>query len=287
MKNIPSRPGRVVSALACDRRVRVLVAVLDGPAEELRLRHELGPEAARLAAEGLVAAALLSSQLKGDERHTVNLYGEQPRFELMVDLWADGRLRARFTPAEIPPTQRFDGLLAVLKFLGNRELYRGLADIRGESIEGALSRYYAQSVQVDARIRVAAGLAPDGRIGFACGILVERLPGMEGEEFAALFDRALGDDLEALMTGFAFGQLGGEEVEVLDHLDLAFRCPCSRERVLGMLKSLGADELATILEEDGRAEVTCHFCNTAYEVQAPELAALLAELGEASGREAH
>lgn len=278
-----ARPGYLVSALACEGRVRVLVAVLDGPADELRARHKLGPVAARLGAEGLVAASLLSSQLKGEERHTVNVYGETPRFELMVDLWADGRLRARFTPEELPATDRFRGLVAVLKFLGNRELYRGLADVVDEDIEGALQRYYTSSVQVDGRVRVEADVEADGRVRSAVGILIERLPDMEPEEFTARLGPVLAEDLRSLLASFAFGLLADGPVEVLDRHEIVFLCPCSRLRVLQMLKSLGAQEIASILEEQGKAEVTCHFCNTTYEVPTEELAVLLDELGAAQG----
>jgi len=277
----------MVSALACEGKVRVLVVLLDGPCEELRQRHHLGPAAARLGAEGLIAAALLSSQIKGDERLTVNLYGERPKFELMVDVWSDGRLRARFQPAQLTPIVRFRGLFAALKYVGSREVYRGIADVDDEDVESALQRYFVRSVQVDGRVRVLVELGADGRVAFAGGILVERFPDMDAEEFAQLFDEPLRQDFRALMTGFAFGALAGQPVEVLDHRDLVYRCPCSRARVLQMLQSLGATELASMLEEEGKAEVTCHFCNTVWTVDRPELVQLLDELGSASGDEAN
>jgi molecular chaperone Hsp33 len=278
-----SPPGRIVSALACERRARVLVAVMHGPARELARRHHLGPGAARLASEGLVAAALLSSQLKGEERHTVNVYGEAPRFQLMVDLWAGGTLRARFEPADFAGTDRFRGLIAVLKFVDGRETWRGLADIHDETLEGALHRYYAASVQVDARVRILAELDDEELPAFAAGVLVERFPDMDPETFSGLFDQALTEDFRSLMTGFAFGQLGGQSVEVLDWQDVRYRCPCSRERVLNMLRLLGAAELQELLENQGAAEVTCHFCNEAYHVPAEELQAILRDLGQAGG----
>lgn len=273
----PDRAGRVVSALACEGRVRVLVAVMDGPAISLARRHHLGPSAARLGAEGLVAAALLSSQLKGEERHTINIYGEEPAFELMIDLWAEGPLRARMSPADLAPVTWFRGIMAVLKFLGNKELYRGIAPIEDETIESALQRYFTQSVQSDGRVRILAELDPQGQPTFAAGILVERLPDMDPEEFAALFDKPLQTDFRTQMTNFAFGQLAGGPVEVLDHRDYAYQCPCSRERILDMLQGLGPQEIQGILSDPGHAEVTCHFCNTTYRIDAPTLRALLPE----------
>jgi molecular chaperone Hsp33 len=54
-----------------------------------------------------------------------------------------------------------------------------------------------------------------------------------------------------------------------------FECPCSRDRSVGALQLLGRDELTAMLQEDGQAEVTCHFCNEHYVVEAPELEALI------------
>ena len=57
-----------------------------------------------------------------------------------------------------------------------------------------------------------------------------------------------------------------------------FHCPCSRHRSVSALKLLGRDELTDMLDQDGQAELTCHFCNEVYRVEAPELQDLIDEL---------
>jgi len=43
-----------------------------------------------------------------------------------------------------------------------------------------------------------------------------------------------------------------------------FACTCSRERVCNMLRSLGADEVESIIAEQGQVEVGCDFCGAQY-----------------------
>lgn len=55
-----------------------------------------------------------------------------------------------------------------------------------------------------------------------------------------------------------------------------FACSCSRERVRGMLRSLGADEVRSILAERGLVEIGCDFCGTQYHFDAVDVGAMFA-----------
>ena len=70
------------------------------------------------------------------------------------------------------------------------------------------------------------------------------------------------------------GALGGRTTHIGAVTPLAFRCRCSRERVEGVLSMLGADELETLLAQEGRAEVTCRFCGDRYVLERGEVEAL-------------
>ena len=65
---------------------------------------------------------------------------------------------------------------------------------------------------------------------------------------------------------------------------LRFHCPCTYERMLGALKLLGEDELRDMIEKDGGAEATCHFCNKVYHADSAQLAKLIDDLrGKSAG----
>jgi molecular chaperone Hsp33 len=56
-----------------------------------------------------------------------------------------------------------------------------------------------------------------------------------------------------------------------------FACNCSRERVSGMLKSLGREEIDSILEERGNVEIACDFCGTKYHYDAVDVGELFTQ----------
>ena len=59
---------------------------------------------------------------------------------------------------------------------------------------------------------------------------------------------------------------------------LRFACHCSRERVSTVLKNLGREEAAAALQQDGRVEVICEFCNTHYHFDQIDLTQLFCDI---------
>ena len=55
-----------------------------------------------------------------------------------------------------------------------------------------------------------------------------------------------------------------------------FRCRCSRDRVVGMLRGVGPDEIRSVLAERGDVEVRCDFCNRAYQFDAVDIEQIFA-----------
>ena len=270
------RTGRFIRAMIHDRKIRVLAAVADGPADTLRINHQLNASAAQLAAEGLIANVLLSAYTKGPERILLEIAGSDPAFTFSGEARSDGMVRGRFSPSDVGAFSRIQGRLIAIKWGLRKELYRGLAEINHEGLEQALQAYLVQSQQSPGLVRLAATTRQDGSVDFAAGLLIELIPEtMEPEEFEDLVQELSAANLREVMTQFAFGELLNQELEILEVRDLVFKCRCSRERVEATLRALGDEEIRGLMDDPGYAEVTCHFCNASYRLDGDQLEALL------------
>ncbi len=259
---------------------RVLAVEATQAARELCSRHGLRRHAAQVAAEGLVAAQLLSAYIKGDERITLQVQAESPRFAMVVDVHADGATRGRFTPASIPRDRPITGAIMVIKHNASKELYRGVAPVEETDFQGALQVYLVRSQQSVGVVRIQAAMDGEGAIAAARGLLVEKLPDQDSGIFHELFSGLADAELSELFAPALEGTLWGFPLEVLETRALRFACSCSRERSLDILAGLGLDELRSLLSEQGGAELTCNFCMEHYEFDAGDLGGLIEQLEE-------
>ena len=267
---------------------RYLLADVTDVAEETRKCHGLKRTAGRLAAEAVAASALLSSQIKGEERLTVQLQAENPRLAFLCDIRADGCMRARMQPynAKSTPGGVIDGIFLVIKHNAQRELYRGITEINGQSMDKGLQAHLTESSQVDTVVRIAVQQAVSGEIVRAIGLLVERLPPapdlpfLDTESFLERYSKLHECHAKVLVEELETCTLLGQEMHEMEKRPVQWRCRCSRSRITAMLYSLGAAELRGILTELGQAEVTCDFCSKPYVVGGDELRKLIDQHGD-------
>ena len=50
-----------------------------------------------------------------------------------------------------------------------------------------------------------------------------------------------------------------------------FYCDCSKKKISEVLSTINKDELKQIIDEDKKADITCHFCNKEYNFNEEEL----------------
>jgi molecular chaperone Hsp33 len=269
---------KIVRGILGGNIARVLAVDVAGVAEQTRQLHELRGDAAKLAAEAVVASVFLAGQIKGEERVSFQLQGSNPVCAFIGDVDATGGVRARFTPAVVSASEQgsVEGMLLVIKSLPGKELYRGVTAVESETIEEALSKHLGGSSQVDTILCIRVEIENDCVVS-AGGVLIERLPADPGRELEASAEFIVALDpvremtVPSLFEAISAGEIEGISFQVLEDQPISWRCSCGQERVEAVIASLPLTELTAMLQEDGRAEVICHFCNIAYEISGPAL----------------
>lgn len=280
----------------------MLVRLTEGWQEVLKRRTESGDEFPKpvrvLMGEMAAAGVLMQSninfngalvlQVQGDGpvklavaevqsdlafRVTANVTGDVPddaRLEALVNVHGRGRCAITLDPqGRVPGQQPYQGVVALHG--DRREPLQELASV--------LEHYMLQSEQLDTKLILAA----DDHL--AAGLLIQRLPvegvgNLEGQgrsnedeigineaynRIAHLAATLTREELLTLDAETVLRRLFWEEdVRRFEPLAPRFSCNCSRERVAGMLRNLGQDEVESILTEQGKVEVGCEFCGRQY-----------------------
>jgi molecular chaperone Hsp33 len=151
-----------------------------------------------------------------------------------------------------------------------------------------LEDYFARSEQLATRLWLAA----DGER--AAGLLLQRLPNRDSDDPDA-WERAttLADTLkDAELLGLPAEQVltrlfHEEQVRVYDPEPVAFRCTCSADKVGGMLRGLGVEEVRSVVAEQGEVRVNCEFCGRPYVWDAVEVERLFAAGPTPEGPDTH
>ncbi len=129
------------------------------------------------------------------------------------------------------------------------------------------------------------------------GLLLQKLPApgglgeMEGagaqdiwEEITALLGTLGADELLAVDPQELLRRLfGAPDIRLFDAERVTFACRCDRERVAGLLRGLGRDEVESILAEQGMVTVTCEFCQKPYRFDAVDAAQIFLPVASEGG----
>jgi molecular chaperone Hsp33 len=248
-------------------------------------RHDYPPPLRQLLGELMAAGALLAATLKFDGLLSLQLQGSGPVKLVVVECTRDHAMRATAKWQGEIAGSGLRSLLGEGRFVVNlmpgsgQPGYQGVVGLEGDSVAAALEHYMAVSEQIPTRL----WLACDER--HAAGLLLQQLPSRESRDadddawpraahLAATVSRAelLGLDAPTLLRRL-FHQ---ENLRLFEPRPVCFRCSCTRERVAGMLRMLGRDEVLELVAERGEVEVHCEFCNRRYAFDAVDSTQLFA-----------
>ncbi len=286
----------LVRIITKDGSIRALACVTTGLTGELCRRHGTWPTASAALGRALTGGALMGALLKTGQRVGLRFEGNGPLKKILVEADANGAVRGCVGNPEVNPLRedgKLDvaaaignaGLLTVTKDLGLKEPYTGTVLLYTSEIAEDLAYYLTDSEQVPSAVGLGVYVEPDGAIAAAGGFLIQSLPPHNDEAVDRLMERiaSMPSVTELLRQGKNPEELleylfEGIPCDTLEKRALAFVCSCSRERVERVLISLGRDDLAALLAEQGETEVTCEFCGERYHFGRDDLERILAGL---------
>lgn len=253
----------------------------------------------------LTAASIMGSMLKG-EGHSITLgvSGGGPAGSVIAVADAAGNAKAYATNpvVEIPlnPRGKLDvsgavgreGKLYVIRDQGRGEPYVGLVPLVSGEIAEDITSYFATSEQVPTVCALGVLVDTDLTVKAAGGYLLQLLPGAGEEEISQVEQNTLAMPpvTQLICDGLtpeelALRALAGMEPRVLDARTVEYRCDCTRQRMAAALASLGAGELRAMAEEDGQAELCCHFCRNRFTFPREELLEMVSRKEESQPRQ--
>jgi len=276
------------------------------------LEHRDYPVAVRdMLGEAVAASVLLSATLKFDGTLSLQLQGDGPVHLLLAQCTNELAVRAVARYQEAPEIHDARSTLPVLAGTGrlmvtleNEDLsqrYQGIVALDQSRLAGCLQRYFEESEQLPTRLwlhadeRGVSGILlqrlSDDSVAQRTGADNLRVP--TGAQRIVGPDRAAVDDawrrVQLLADTLTPGELrtltdreilhrlfAEDDVRVFESAPVSFRCRCSRERVVAMLRGIGVEEARGVLAERGHVEVVCDFCNRAYRFDAVDVEQIFA-----------
>jgi len=290
-------PDMIVAASAAGAQIAVAAAVTTDLVAEIRDRHDLWPTATAAVGRLTTGAALFATtNLKGDERISLQIAGSGPLGTVAADSWllddrtigARGYARSPQVDLPIDARGKFNvagaigkGSLHVTRSSEGGQPYVGVVPLVSGEIAEDLAHYLGQSEQTPSVVALGV-LANPGGIVAAGGILAQVLPGADERALSQLEQRALamppvtqliaqGADAAALLRALT----GDDDLRSYRTLDVRFACRCNRAKVESVLLGLGADEILALTRERDLTEATCEYCKTQYTFTADELRQLV------------
>ncbi len=283
----------IIRATAADGQIKMAVITARESVERARQIHRLSPTACAALGRTLCAASLLGQAMKEEEAsltirvngggpigsvvavsdHLGNMRGyvENPGVEL--SLRPDGKLNVGGAVGK-------DGMFTVSRDIGLREPYIGSVELVSGEIAEDLTSYLLSSEQVPSACALGVLVDTDRSIRAAGGFIVQLMPGADEEIIAKLEDNIFLMDqpttiLDEDGTDAIFAQvLKGFDYHLVGEYPVAYRCPCSRERVEQVLTVIDRKELDEIVAAGKDITVSCQFCDRVYAFTPQEIAAL-------------
>ena len=287
---------QLVRAISKDGFVKAVAVSTRDLTERARQIHHTTPVATAALGRTLAAASMLGNALKGDGASvTLQIKGDGPLGTILAVSDNEGNVRGKVDDPAVDLPLRPDGqldvgaavghegMLTVIRDLNMKDPYVGSVSLLGGEIAEDLAAYFVESEQIPTACGLGVLVDRDRSVLTAGGYLIQLLPGA-GEEIVSRVERGImtAGSVTALLKADSDPEsllrrvMPDFELEILEKSPVEYRCYCSRERMEKALISLGPEEMRSLIDEQGSAEMTCRFCDSVQKFTREDLEGLLA-----------
>ena len=257
---------------------------------EMRASHELGILETLVLGRAYLGTALMSADLKGMDRLSIQIDCSGPIKGLFAEANAFGEVRGFLKNVPIPidkPMEDFNlspffeaGLLSVTKHLKDaKQPFTGKISLQHGNIAQDLARYYLTSEQIPTAFNLSIKFDTDGNVTGAGGMFLQAMPETDDDLAVDLEQRvknlpSLGEVFTEDKNPVALVQDVFEKhaPRVLAHRRIEFMCHCNKDRLRSYIMLLPIEDLDD-LRRNGPfpLEMCCQHCNTAFRFEKSDI----------------
>ena len=281
----------ILRGASTDDSIRFFCAITTEMVEEARKIHNCSPVSIAALGRMLTAGSMMGIMLKSDnDTMTLQINGKGPAGSIVVVTDNTGNTRGYIANPDVELMQHengkldvgsavgIDGVLTVIRDMGMKEPYVGQIPIVTGEIGDDISSYFAVSEQIPTAVGLGVLVEVDGHVAASGGFIIQLMPEADSEVITKLEERLgkISSVTEMISSGYdAEGMikniLGDIEHKILEKKQVGYQCNCSKKRMERALISIGKKDLEEIAQEQGSAELVCHFCNKKYFFAGDEL----------------
>jgi len=269
--------------LAYNGSVRVMAIDATEMVQKIRDLHNLSNLATAALGRVMIVSSMIASTLKSyEDRLTIQIKGDGPLGNIVVCANSALELKGYITNPEVELPLNNEGKLDVskgigvgtltlIKDIGLKDPYVGTCELLTGEIGDDFAYYFNVSEQTPSVVSVGVLIGKDGNVQKAGGYIIQPLPDCEDKVIDKL--ESINIKLPAMTELMSEGRTiddivvnatGDEKIETLYSGEVKVKCDCSLERIQNTVVALGKEEALKVLEENGKLELTCNFCNSKY-----------------------
>ena len=291
---------QIIKFLAYNGKISVICASTTNLVEEARKIHDLSPVVTAALGRVLTITSLMGTEMKNKtDKLTIQIKGNgeigkivtvSDNFPHVKACLANPRVDIplnEFGKLDVGKAVGNEGFINVIKDIGLKKPYIGISPLVSGEIGDDFANYFQISEQKQTAVALGVLVDKNG-VRASGGYIITPMPDAKEEEIskveksifeAGAMSKMLDDKLS--LKDIAIKITGDKNVKAIDEsIEPVYECGCSKEKFADSLITLGKKQLLELVEEDGKAEIECQFCNKKYNFNREELIEILSRIGD-------